>query len=192
MMILAQVLLIALGVLGLQLTQAHNPDFPNALKIITDGSSEPNDTTKFTVERSYSRVDYVFIPGANCTEIRFGDRCVWKSGDKDVKDPVSIAYVTDINQLAVRQKHISVIYNEGIGTNWQFAYVVDNETGKVFATEEGEKWRGLFLKLIMVSISLSLFFLLNPFILGLLIYLVKVTRDIRSYVSNGPEAPLLP
>ncbi|UKJ89350.1 hypothetical protein MACJ_002600 [Theileria orientalis] len=190
-MILTRLLLTLFSVFGLRLILASSADFPNALKIITEGSTKPNDITKFTIEHSHSRVDYVFVPGVNCTEIRFGDRYIWRTQDRGVKYPISITYVTDINQFAVRNDHISVIYHEAYGADWRFAYVVDNSTGEVLETENGSIWKNRFIKAITGAVLVSFLFLLNPIILSILIYQIKVIRDIRKYVSTGPDSGLL-
>ncbi|UKJ99968.1 hypothetical protein MACK_000034 [Theileria orientalis] len=190
-MILTRLSLILFAVYGLATTLASNPDFPNSLKIVTEGSSTPNDVTKFTIEHSYSRVDYVFFPGVNCTEIRFGDRYLWRIEDRGVKYPVSVTYITDINQFVVRNERISVIYHEGHGSDWRFAYTVDNYSGEILETESGSTWKSRFIKAVIGAISVSFFFLLNPVILGILIYQIKVVRDIRKYVSTGPDSRLL-
>ncbi|UKJ88532.2 hypothetical protein MACJ_000976 [Theileria orientalis] len=65
------------------------------LQIFTQGSSSPNDTTKYDHEKKGNRDIYTFKDGAKCREIKVGKESLWRSSSDD-KYPKKVTHYFNV------------------------------------------------------------------------------------------------
>ncbi|UKJ90653.1 hypothetical protein MACJ_001587 [Theileria orientalis] len=72
--------------------------------------------TIYNVIRVFNDLDYRFNPKIRCVRVTCGNVRVWDKGERRITCPTSVSYITDLDQVVVRDNKRGVTYQRAKGT----------------------------------------------------------------------------
>ncbi|UKK01414.2 hypothetical protein MACK_002228 [Theileria orientalis] len=106
--------------------------------------------TDFYEDQYLGNLTYAFKKDVTCTQVKFGDKDVWKKGDEQVDEPKSVTY-NFMDRIVVRNAKKSVVYRKDDSGKWVHYYTIERQeqdssyksSGDSSASQSGSPGSGL-------------------------------------------------